>query len=75
MSEILDFQSGVKTKTPNRSPMRYKSVTITKVENNGYLVSCHSFNLGAAPKQEDFVFTDFEQVVMFLKPDTLKLAH
>lgn len=60
-------------KTTPKEIMRYKTVTINKLE-NGYLVSCITTQLGAPPKQEDFVFIDFPQVLDFLSPQRAKLV-
>lgn len=56
---------------PKSVPMRYKTVTITKVD-NGYLLSCVFTQLGTPPRQEDLVFVDFQQVLDFLNPSKLK---
>ena len=61
-------------KTMPKEVMRYKTVTITKVD-NGYLMSCVKANLGSAPTQEDLVFTDFAQALSFLRPSSPQLVQ
>lgn len=60
-------------KTAPKEVMKYKTVTITKVE-NGYLVSAVRTQLGGPPQQQDLVFTDFTGVLDFLGPSRVKLA-
>lgn len=56
-----------------KDDMRFKSVTLTKVE-NGYLLSAIESRLGEQPRQIDYVFAEYEEVILFLKPPSLKLA-